>query len=197
MSITNKHNNFKILCCPDNRSRKANFYTKYFSTCLSSVYLSIFMYLNECSFFLCSHLSLTGGVVTAGLAIYDTIQVSVTSDFVWFLKLYEEHFFRMKLYEEYSLRMKLCEERAWKFNVVTIFIYTTSFFLQYIQPPVATWCVGQACSMGSLLLSAGAPGLRHALPHSRIMLHQPHGGAQVGETNKKSSCFVHYRYASI
>ena len=143
------------------------------------------MYLNECSFLLCSHLSLTGGVVTAGLAIYDTIQVSVTSVFVWFLKLYEEHSLRMKLYEECSLRMKLYEERAWKSNAVTTLVYITSFFLQYIQPPVATWCVGQACSMGSLLLSAGAPGLRHALPHSRIMLHQPHGGTQVGETNEK------------
>jgi len=59
-------------------------------------------------------------------------------------------------------------------------IYDT---IQYIQPPVATWCVGQACSMGSLLLSAGAPGLRHALPHSRIMLHQPHGGAQGQATD--------------
>ncbi|XP_066919012.1 ATP-dependent Clp protease proteolytic subunit-like isoform X4 [Clytia hemisphaerica] len=59
-------------------------------------------------------------------------------------------------------------------------IYDT---MQYIQPPVATWCVGQACSMGSLLLASGAPGLRHALPHSRIMLHQPHGGAQGQATD--------------
>lgn len=59
-------------------------------------------------------------------------------------------------------------------------IYDT---MQYIQPPVATWCVGQACSMGSLLLAGGAPGLRHALPHSRIMLHQPHGGVQGQATD--------------
>ena len=55
-------------------------------------------------------------------------------------------------------------------------IYDT---MQYIQPPVSTWCVGQACSMGSLLLAAGSPGMRHSLPHSRIMIHQPHGGASV------------------
>ncbi|CAH8455501.1 unnamed protein product [Dicrocoelium dendriticum] len=54
-------------------------------------------------------------------------------------------------------------------------IYDT---MQYIRPPVATWCVGQASSMGSLLLTAGSPGLRFALPHSRIMIHQPSGSAQ-------------------
>lgn len=59
-------------------------------------------------------------------------------------------------------------------------IYDT---MQYIQPPIATWCVGQACSMGSLLLASGAAGLRHALPHSRIMLHQPHGGVQGQATD--------------
>nr|CAH8829558.1 unnamed protein product [Trichobilharzia regenti] len=53
-------------------------------------------------------------------------------------------------------------------------IYDT---MQFIKPPVATWCVGQASSMGSLLLAAGAPGLRFALPHSRIMVHQPSGSA--------------------
>lgn len=47
--------------------------------------------------------------------------------------------------------------------------------MQYIQPPVATWCVGQACSMASLLLAAGAPGWRHSLPNSRVMIHQPSG----------------------
>ncbi|XP_022918023.1 ATP-dependent Clp protease proteolytic subunit [Onthophagus taurus] len=52
-------------------------------------------------------------------------------------------------------------------------IYDT---MQYIQPPVATWCVGQAASMGSLLLAAGAPGMRYSLPNSRIMIHQPSGG---------------------
>lgn len=53
-------------------------------------------------------------------------------------------------------------------------IYDT---MQYILPPIATWCVGQACSMGSLLLTAGAAGMRHSLPHSRIMIHQPSGQA--------------------
>lgn len=55
-------------------------------------------------------------------------------------------------------------------------IYDT---MQYVQSPVATWCVGQASSMGSLLLAAGAPGMRHSLPNARIMIHQPSGGAQV------------------
>ncbi|MDF2965547.1 MAG: ATP-dependent Clp endopeptidase proteolytic subunit ClpP [Rickettsiaceae bacterium] len=52
-------------------------------------------------------------------------------------------------------------------------IYDT---MQYIKPKVATLCMGQACSMGSLLLTAGEPGMRFSLPHSRIMIHQPSGG---------------------
>ncbi len=54
-------------------------------------------------------------------------------------------------------------------------IYDT---MQYIQPPVSTLCVGQAASMGSLLLSAGTKGMRFALPNARIMVHQPSGGFQ-------------------
>ena len=50
--------------------------------------------------------------------------------------------------------------------------------MQFIRPPVATLCVGQAASMGSLLLCAGAPGMRMALPNARIMVHQPSGGFQ-------------------
>lgn len=53
-------------------------------------------------------------------------------------------------------------------------IYDT---MQYVLPPISTWCVGQACSMGSLLLTAGAPGMRYSLPNSRIMTHQPSGQA--------------------
>jgi ATP-dependent Clp protease protease subunit len=52
-------------------------------------------------------------------------------------------------------------------------IYDT---MQYIRPDVATLCVGQAASMGSLLLTAGAKGKRYALPNARIMIHQPSGG---------------------
>lgn len=59
-------------------------------------------------------------------------------------------------------------------------IYDT---MQYITPPVATWCVGQACSMASLLLAAGASGMRHALPNSRIMIHQPSGGVRGQATD--------------
>jgi ATP-dependent Clp protease protease subunit len=55
--------------------------------------------------------------------------------------------------------------------------------MQYIRPDVVTLCVGQAASMGSLLLAAGAPGKRQALPNSRIMVHQPSGGAQGQATD--------------
>jgi ATP-dependent Clp protease protease subunit len=50
--------------------------------------------------------------------------------------------------------------------------------MQYVKPKISTLCMGQAASMGSLLLAAGAKGKRFALPHSRIMLHQPLGGFQ-------------------
>lgn len=77
--------------------------------------------------FFCFHLA--GGVVTAGLAIYDT--------------------------------------------------------MQYILNPISTWCVGQAASMGSLLLAAGTAGMRHSLPNARIMVHQPSGGARVRMGDKR------------
>ena len=54
-------------------------------------------------------------------------------------------------------------------------IYDT---MQFVKPPVATYCVGQAASMGALLLCAGAKGKRFALPAARIMIHQPWGGVQ-------------------
>ena len=54
-------------------------------------------------------------------------------------------------------------------------IYDT---MQYIKPDVSTICVGQAASMGALLLASGAPGKRYALPNSRVMIHQPLGGFQ-------------------
>lgn len=59
-------------------------------------------------------------------------------------------------------------------------IYDT---MQYIKPDVATICMGQAASMGSLLLTAGAKGKRYALPYSRVMIHQPLGGAQGQSTD--------------
>ncbi len=55
--------------------------------------------------------------------------------------------------------------------------------MQFIKPDVATMCIGQACSMGSFLLSAGTKGKRFALPNSRIMIHQPSGGAQGQATD--------------
>ncbi len=59
-------------------------------------------------------------------------------------------------------------------------IYDT---MQYIRPDVSTICIGQAASMGALLLAAGAPGKRYALPLARIMIHQPLGGAQGQSTD--------------
>ncbi|ERL25220.1 ATP-dependent Clp endopeptidase, proteolytic subunit ClpP [Mitsuokella sp. oral taxon 131 str. W9106] len=59
-------------------------------------------------------------------------------------------------------------------------IYDT---MQYIKPDVSTICIGQAASMGSLLLTSGAKGKRYALPHARIMIHQPLGGAQGQSTD--------------
>ena len=59
-------------------------------------------------------------------------------------------------------------------------IYDT---MQFIQPEVSTMCVGHAASMGAVLLAGGAPGKRFVLPHSRIMIHQPSGGAQGQATD--------------
>ena len=59
-------------------------------------------------------------------------------------------------------------------------IYDT---MQYIRPDVSTICVGQACSMGALLLASGAAGKRFALPNSRVMIHQPSGGSQGQATD--------------
>lgn len=59
-------------------------------------------------------------------------------------------------------------------------IYDT---MQFVKPDVNTYCVGQAASMGALLLAAGTPGKRHALPHARIMIHQPWGGVQGAATD--------------
>jgi ATP-dependent Clp protease protease subunit len=59
-------------------------------------------------------------------------------------------------------------------------IYDT---IQYIKSDVSTICVGQAASMGALILAAGTPGKRYALPHARIMIHQPLGGVQGQATD--------------
>jgi ATP-dependent Clp protease protease subunit len=59
-------------------------------------------------------------------------------------------------------------------------IYDT---MQFIKPDVSTMCIGQAASMGALLLTAGANGKRHCLPHSRVMIHQPLGGYQGQATD--------------
>jgi ATP-dependent Clp protease protease subunit len=61
-------------------------------------------------------------------------------------------------------------------------IYDT---MQFVQCGVATYCIGQAASMGALLLAAGTKGKRYALPNSRVMLHQPWGGAQGAATDIK------------
>jgi len=83
------------------------------------------------------YLNSAGGVVTAGLAIYDTMTAGLA-------------------------------------------IYDT---MQYIKPDISTLCMGQASSMAALLLAAGRKGKRHALPHSRILIHQPLGGFQGQATD--------------
>jgi ATP-dependent Clp protease protease subunit len=55
--------------------------------------------------------------------------------------------------------------------------------INYVKPPVCTFCMGQAASMGALLLAAGQKGKRYALPHSRILIHQPLGGFQGQATD--------------
>jgi ATP-dependent Clp protease protease subunit len=59
-------------------------------------------------------------------------------------------------------------------------IYDT---MQYVRPDVATFCMGQAASMGAFLLAAGAKGKRYSLPHARILIHQPLGGFQGQATD--------------
>src|SRR5690606_34562557 len=59
-------------------------------------------------------------------------------------------------------------------------IYDT---MQYIRPDVSTVCMGMAASAAAVILAGGAPGKRYALPHARVMLHQPHGGAQGQATD--------------
>jgi ATP-dependent Clp protease protease subunit len=63
-------------------------------------------------------------------------------------------------------------------------IYDT---MQFIKPDVSTMCIGQACSMGAFLLTAGAKGKRHCLPNARTMIHQPSGGAQ----GQASDIYIH------
>lgn len=73
--------------------------------------------------------------------------------------------------------------------------------MQYIKPDVSTLCIGQAASMGSLLLAAGAPGKRFCLPNSRIMIHQPMGGfegqASDIEIHAKEILFLKSKLNSI
>ena len=64
----------------------------------------------------------------------------------------------------------------------------TAFFaihdtMQFLRAPVSTMCVGQAASAAAVLLAAGAPGMRYTLPNSRVLIHQPHGGAQGQSTD--------------
>lgn len=64
----------------------------------------------------------------------------------------------------------------------------TAFFaihdtMQFLRPPVSTMCVGQAASAAAVLLAAGEPGMRYTLPNARVLIHQPHGGAQGQSTD--------------
>jgi ATP-dependent Clp protease protease subunit len=55
--------------------------------------------------------------------------------------------------------------------------------MNFLRPPVSTMCVGQAASAAAVLLAAGEPGMRHTLPNARVLIHQPHGGAQGQSTD--------------
>jgi ATP-dependent Clp protease protease subunit len=55
--------------------------------------------------------------------------------------------------------------------------------MRFLRPPVSTLCVGQAASAAAVLLAAGEPGMRHTLPNARVLIHQPHGGAQGQSTD--------------
>jgi ATP-dependent Clp protease protease subunit len=77
----------------------------------------------------------------------------------------------------YDIFSRLLKERI---IVIPGAIYDT---MQFIRSPISTLCVGQAASMGSLLLAAGRNGMRFALPNARIMLHQPSGGFQGQATD--------------
>jgi len=72
-------------------------------------------------------------------------------------------------------------------------IYDT---MQYIKPDVSTICMGQAASFAAFLLLAGAAGKRYALPHARVLLHQPHGGAegQTSDIEIQAREFLRYRH---
>jgi ATP-dependent Clp protease, protease subunit len=94
-----------------------------------------------------------GGVVTAGMAVYDTMQVSSSTPALCAGILVSSH-------------GKQCQSPS-------------SVPLQYLRNPIHTMCVGQAASMASLLLTAGEAGNRRSLPNSRVMLHQPSGGASA------------------
>ena len=73
-------------------------------------------------------------------------------------------------------------------------IYDT---IQYIQSDVSTFCIGQAASMGAFLLASGAPKKRYATPHSRIMIHQPLGGAQGQATDIQIQAQEIQRYKDL
>ena len=93
----------------------------------------------------------------------------------------------------YSVRLKFFTLLIIKHKYSMYDVYHFFFIFcckRYVTAPVATCCIGQAASMGSLLLCAGRPGLRYALPNSRIMVHQPSGGFQV-RCNTLLFCYLY------
>ena len=80
-------------------------------------------------------------------------------------------------------------------DITSLFaIYDT---MQYIKPDVSTIVMGQAASAAAVLLAAGAPGKRYALPHSRVLIHQPHGGAQGQAVDIEIQAKEILRYRSL
>jgi len=118
---------------------------------------------------------------------YDIYSRLLKERIIFITDAIEEHTANLIIAQLLFLEAEDSEREAYMYinspgGVVTagLAIYDT---MQYIKTKVSTICLGQAASMGALLLSAGEPGRRYALPNSRIMIHQPLGGAQGQATD--------------
>jgi hypothetical protein len=119
-----------------------------------------------------------GGVVTSGLAIYDTMQ-------------FVKPPVRSAPLAQDTFRSRPTSSTSPPNHPPTHPHRTPPHWLQ-----VATLCVGQACSMGSLLLAGGAPGMRRALPNSRVMIHQPSGGVSGQARRTRSTYYTTTIYSN-
>jgi ATP-dependent Clp protease protease subunit len=117
-----------------------------------------------------------------GERAYDIYSRMLKERIVFVTGVIEDHLASLVTAQLLYLEAENPEKDIWMYinspgGIVTsgLAVYDT---MQFIRPSIATLCIGQAASMGALLLAAGAPDKRHALPHARIMVHQPSGGYQ-------------------